>query len=116
VKIRTASLTAPAAFDLFTRRMAMSWPFKGHACVGDQAVDVHFEPRAGGAVTDIACDGARMAWGTLPDWSPPDGFAMCWFAGLDAQAAAKRDQHGGGWPAMITACRTAAEHATGGST
>jgi Activator of Hsp90 ATPase homolog 1-like protein len=84
VEHRVRVALAPAdAFDLFTRQIARWWPFRGHSCYGDEAADVQFEPRAGGAVTEVARDGQRMAWGTLVEWSPPEGFAMRWFPGLD---------------------------------
>jgi Activator of Hsp90 ATPase homolog 1-like protein len=86
-------LAPAAAFDLFTRGMARWWPFRGHSCFGDDAVDVVFEPRVGGAVTEIARDGRRMAWGTITAWSPPEGFAMRWFPGLEpAEATTLRVQ------------------------
>lgn len=79
---------APAdAFELFTRQIARWWPFRGHSCFGDEAVDVVFEPRVGGAVTEVARNGERMAWGTLTDWMPPEGFAMRWFPGLPERDA-----------------------------
>lgn len=75
------------AFALFTGQMARWWPFRGHSCFGDEAADVTFEPRVGGAVTELARDGRRMPWGTLTEWAPPHGFAMHWFPGLDATEA-----------------------------
>jgi hypothetical protein len=138
------SIEPAAAFELFTQRISTWWPFKGHSCFGEEALDVLFEPFCGGTVTEVARDGARMPWGTLIEWSPPDGFAMRWFPGLDdqqatllrvrfvavaggtlvsvhhsdwegrgAQAAAKREQYDGGWPATLAAFRVAAEHRTG---
>jgi hypothetical protein len=75
------------AFDLFTRQIARWWPFRGHSCFDEDAVDVTFEPRVGGAVTEHARDGRRLPWGTITEWSPPQGFAMQWFPGLDAAEA-----------------------------
>jgi uncharacterized protein YndB with AHSA1/START domain len=136
VEHRVQVALGPAdAFDLFTRQIARWWPFRGHSCFGDEAVDVIFEPRVGGAVTERARGGAGMAWGTVTAWTPPDGFAMRWFPGLDegeatvlqvcfralsgggtevhvhhsgwevrgAQAAERRDQYDGGWPATLAA-------------
>lgn len=80
-------LAPAAAFELFTSQMARWWPFRGHSCFGDNAADVVFEPRVGGAVTEVARDGERMAWGVLTEWSPPDAFAMRWYPGLDAAEA-----------------------------
>jgi uncharacterized protein YndB with AHSA1/START domain len=75
------------AFALFTEQMARWWPFRGHSCFDEDAVDVRFDPCAGGAVTEIARDGRHMAWGTITEWSPPCGFAMRWCPGLDAAEA-----------------------------
>jgi uncharacterized protein YndB with AHSA1/START domain len=136
VQHRVRVALAPAdAFDLFTRQIARWWPFRGHSCYGDDAADVLFEPRVGGAVTEVARDGGRMAWGCIIEWSPPHGFAMRWHPGLSEaeatllrvsftalaaggtevlvhhsgweargdEAAAKRDQYDGGWPATLAA-------------
>jgi uncharacterized protein YndB with AHSA1/START domain len=129
------TLSPHQAFDLFTQQMARWWPFRGHSCYGDDAADVQFEPRVGGAVTELARDGDRMPWGRIIEWSPPHGFAMHWHPGLPEaeatvlrvsfvamphggtevsvhhsgwhvrgdQAAAKRDQYDGGWPATLAA-------------
>lgn len=81
---------APAdAFDLFTRRIASWWPLRGHSCFDDEAQDVQFEPRVGGAVTEVARDGRRAAWGTVTAWTPPHGFTMRWFPGLDESQATR---------------------------
>jgi hypothetical protein len=81
------SIEPAAAFELFTQRIATWWPFKGHSCFGEEALDVQFEPFCGGTVTEVARDESRMSWGTLIEWSPPDSFAMRWFPGLDDQQA-----------------------------
>jgi uncharacterized protein YndB with AHSA1/START domain len=74
---------APAeAFDLFTRQIARWWPFRGHSAFDDEAIDLQFEGRVGGAVTEIARDGNTCCWGTITAWSPPTGFAMQWRPGL----------------------------------
>lgn len=141
VEHRVRVALAPSdAFDLFTRQIARWWPFRGHSCYGDDAHDVLFEPRVGGAVLEVARGGERTPWGTITAWSPPEGFAMRWFPGLDeaeatllqvrfdalpgggtevcvhhsgweargAQAAEKRDQYDGGWPATLSAFTAAA--------
>jgi len=76
------SLAPDEAFDLFTRQIARWWPFRDHSCYGDEAADVLFEPRVGGAVTELARDGDRMAWGRITEWSPPHAMAMRWHPGL----------------------------------
>jgi uncharacterized protein YndB with AHSA1/START domain len=75
------------AFALFTREMRAWWPFEGHSCGGEAGGDVQFEPRAGGAVTEITRDGTRWAWGTLSEWDPPHAFAMSWHPGLPLDQA-----------------------------
>lgn len=81
-QVRVA-LPPERAFELFTRQMARWWPFRGHSGYDDEAVDVVFDGRVGGAVTEHARDGRRMVWGVLTEWSPPHGFAMRWHPGLD---------------------------------
>ena len=85
-RVRVA-LSPAAAFDLFTRQMARWWPFAGHSCYGDEAADIEFEPRDGGAVVEVSRDGDRMAWGHLTAWQPPHGFAMQWHPGLGVDQA-----------------------------
>lgn len=71
-------LTPAQAFDLFTRGIDRWWPFRGHSCAGEHAHTVRFEERVGGAVTEIAKDGARHPWGSVTAWQPPLHFAMTW--------------------------------------
>lgn len=79
---------APAeAFALFTRDIARWWPFRSHSCSGDGALDVVFEPRVGGAVTELARDGGRHPWGVLTAWAPPQHFAMTWHPAQPAERA-----------------------------
>jgi uncharacterized protein YndB with AHSA1/START domain len=66
------------AFALFTAGIARWWPFNSHSCSGDAALDVEFEARVGGAVTEVARDGDRHSWGTLTAWEPPHRLAMTW--------------------------------------
>lgn len=80
-------LSPAAAFALFTEKMSLWWPFAGHSCFGDEALDVQFEPRVGGVVTELSQRGERMAWGEITAWSPPDRFAMRWYPGLSAAQA-----------------------------
>ena len=85
----TVNLLPAEAFELFTRRMRLWWPFVGHSCGDAESVDVHFEPRTGGAVTEISRTGERWTWGTLLEWDPPHGFVMSWHPGLPAQEATR---------------------------
>lgn len=71
-------LTPQQAFDLFTLGIHRWWPFRGHSCSGEAARTVEFEPRVGGAVTEVEHGGARHPWGTVTAWAPPLHFAMTW--------------------------------------
>lgn len=82
-------LSVQQAFDLFVHDMARWWPFKSHSCAADQACDVHFVPRVGGAVTELTRSGARHPWGTLTDWDPPSHFAMTWHPAQSAHLATR---------------------------
>lgn len=132
-------LSPDEAFALFTREMGAWWPFDGHSCSGEAGLEVQFEPRVGGEVTEVSRDGNRFTWGLLSEWNPPHVFAMSWHPGLPtdvatqlrvsftatalgtevrvlhggweargAQAAEKRDQYNGGWPATLQAYGRAA--------
>jgi uncharacterized protein YndB with AHSA1/START domain len=80
---------APAeAFDIFTRQMRLWWPFAGHSCA-DDAEDVQFAARVGGAVTEISRSGQRHVWGCLTEWDPPHGFAMSWHPGAGPERASR---------------------------
>lgn len=87
VRAVTVQLAPAEAFALFTQEMRVWWPFAGHSCGGEKAVDVQFEPRAGGAVTEIGDRGERWTWGTLTEWDPPRAFAMRWHPGLEEREA-----------------------------
>jgi len=93
---------APAeAFDLFTRQLARWWPLAQFSCGGDDALDVQFEARVGGAVTENTRTGERHVWGTLTAWEPPHRFAMTWHPGTPVAEATHLQvefvaQHDGG--------------------
>jgi uncharacterized protein YndB with AHSA1/START domain len=82
-------LEPAAAFDLFTRQLARWWPLAQHSCAGADAVDVEFEPRAGGTVFERTRAGERHVWGTLLDWEPPHRFAMTWHPGVEPAKATR---------------------------
>ena len=93
------ALTCEQAFDLFTRGMSRWWPFRDHSCSAEDAPDVRFEERLGGAVTEIARDGTRHPWGTLTAWEPPTHFA---------DAASVRDGYQHGWARVLSLFAAAA--------
>lgn len=89
VRSVTVALEPIDAFELFTAQMRVWWPFRGHSCGGADSIDVRFEPRCGGAVTEVARDGRRWTWGTLTEWDPPRAFAMTWHPGLSSAQATR---------------------------
>ncbi len=82
-------LPPASAFQLFTRSLARWWPLTSHSCGGEQALDVVFEERVGGAVVELTRDGQRHRWGTLLEWDPPHGFEMTWHPGQPESQATR---------------------------
>jgi hypothetical protein len=89
VRSVTVRLAPTKAFELFTGGMRLWWPFVGHSCGDEESLEVVFEPRLGGAVTEVARDGRRWTWGTLSEWNPPHAFAMSWHPGLPIEEATR---------------------------
>lgn len=89
VRSVTVALAPAEAFALFTGEMRTWWPFRSHSCGGNDSIDVQFEPRLGGLVTEVARDGRRWAWGTLTEWDPPQAFAMTWHPDLPLAEATR---------------------------
>jgi len=83
----TVRLPPQEAWSLFTMCLRDWWPLRSHSCSGDTQAQVVFEPRRGGAVTEVAPDGRHHPWGTLTEWSPPQAFAMSWHPGQPAALA-----------------------------
>lgn len=103
----TVALAPEEAFDLFTRGIGRWWPFAGHSCSDQPGADVEFEPREGGAVTEIAPDGTRHPWGVLTAWQPPHRFAMRWHPAQPAERATALEVR---FTAVACGCRVAIEH------
>lgn len=81
------SLGVEQAFALFTEGISRWWPFRSHSCAGEDALDVVFEARVGGAVTEVTRAGDRHPWGTLTAWQPPTHFAMTWHPAQPSERA-----------------------------
>lgn len=85
----TVELAPRDAWTLFTEHLCEWWPLASHSCSLDAGAKVVFEPRAGGAVTELAPDGQRHPWGTLTAWRPPHEFAMSWHPAKPAEEATR---------------------------
>ena len=71
---------------------AMWWPGEKHSVSAAQNArprDIVLEPRPGGAVYEITCDGQRADWGTLDLWQPPHHLAMTWHPGKTPDQATR---------------------------
>ena len=75
------------AFDYFTRDIGGWWPLGRYSCAGDDAVDVAFETRKGGALTERARDGTLHRWGTVTAWEPGRRVAFTWHPARTADEA-----------------------------
>lgn len=90
VKIVTVSATPEHAFEVFTANIARWWPGQPHSVSardGKAPRDIIFEARPGGAIYEIAHDGARHDWGKIREWAPGHSFTMTWHPGSDAAMA-----------------------------
>lgn len=83
------SLGIEQAFALFTQGISRWWPFRSHSCAGGDALDVVFEARVGGSVTEVTRAGDRHPWGTLTAWQPPSHFAMTWHPAQPSDVATR---------------------------
>ena len=75
-----ASVTVDAlitrAFSVFTDGIGSWWPPDHHIVEG--AVEMVFEPRAGGFVHDRASDGTESRWGRVLVYDPPNRVVFSW--------------------------------------
>ena len=85
------SVTVPRAlaeaFEIFTARMASWWPTEKYSIHLGETATCGIEPRAGGAVYEIARNGERCAWGCVLAWEPPRRFVLSWHPGRDPETA-----------------------------
>ncbi len=71
------------AFDYFTRDIGRWWPLERYSCGEENALDVRFEPQAGGGILESTKDGTTHRWGTVTDWQPGRRVAFSWHPGRD---------------------------------
>ncbi|HEY7175122.1 MAG TPA: SRPBCC domain-containing protein [Micromonosporaceae bacterium] len=82
VRRQLVVLVSPDAFDAFTRDIGVWWPLQ--KSVYGEGSSVSF---AGGRLVEEPSDRSAV-WGTVLDWSPPDGFRMTWHPGYPDETVA----------------------------
>jgi DNA-binding transcriptional ArsR family regulator len=94
VKTRTVPLAVAPAFELFTRRLAEWWPTATHSISADaggsdRVVDIRFDGRVGGRVTEVTSSGAEHSWADVVAWDPPHRFVLSWHPRVAPTAASR---------------------------
>jgi hypothetical protein len=79
--------TPAEAFEVFTARFGSWWPVKKFSIHQAEAATCVIEPGVGGAIYEVANDGARAPWGTVRVWEPGARFVMSWHPGHDVAMA-----------------------------
>jgi uncharacterized protein YndB with AHSA1/START domain len=75
------------AFELCTARTIEWWPVATHSIAGARVVDVTWEGRIGGRVSEVREDGTTHAWATVLVWDPPRSLVIAWHVNPACQAA-----------------------------
>jgi uncharacterized protein YndB with AHSA1/START domain len=79
---------APArAFHAFTRQFGEWWPVATHSLSRSAATRCRFDARPGGALEELAPDGARHVWGEVLAVEPGRRVRFSWFPGRTAESA-----------------------------
>jgi len=91
VKTTDVPCSPKTAFRIFTAHFAAWWPKESHSVSamggGRPARSVMLEPRAGGALSEVAHDGTEYAWGSITVWEAPRRLAFRWHPGRPAAQA-----------------------------
>jgi uncharacterized protein YndB with AHSA1/START domain len=78
IELRFAVTCTPEhAFDTWTRRTSLWWP-KDHSITAGPALEVVFEPCAGGRIVERTPAGEEHLWGEITSWEPPRRLAYRW--------------------------------------
>ncbi|HEX6255519.1 MAG TPA: metalloregulator ArsR/SmtB family transcription factor [Euzebyales bacterium] len=95
-KTRTVPLDITRAFDLFTHRIAAWWPTGTHSISADtgdgdagRIVDIRFDGRVGGRVTEVLADGTEHSWADVLAWDPPNRVVLSWHPNPSPVAASR---------------------------
>lgn len=67
-----------AAFELFTRGIAVWWPTDTHALAAGRVADVVLEERVGGELYEVSEAGERAHWATVVEWDAPRRLVLAW--------------------------------------
>jgi hypothetical protein len=86
-KTRVVPIEQAAAFELFTAGMGRWWPVATHSIAASDGVDVVFDGRIGGIITEIAPSGEAHVWAEVIAWDPPNRFAISWHPSVGPTAA-----------------------------
>ena len=86
-KTISVGCSAERAFSIFTDGISRWWPLKKLSLSQARAVSCAIEPRLGGAVYEVADDGARIQWGEVLVWDPPSRLVMSWHPGSPPDTA-----------------------------
>lgn len=72
-------LPPPEAFRLFTEGIGEWWPLEeGYSYGGDQAKEIHLEPRVGGRFFERFVDGDELQVGRVTQCDPPHRIVFSW--------------------------------------
>lgn len=86
-KTRVVPIEQTAAFELFTAGMGRWWPVATHSIAESEGVEVIFDGRIGGTVTEVTPSGEAHVWAEVIAWDPPHRFAISWHPSLHPTAA-----------------------------
>lgn len=93
---RRQKLTVPAsparAFEIFWSEIGDWWPLHKHSLsgmAGKTARGIAFEPKLGGAITEVMHDGSRVRWGMITEWAPGEAMAFTWQLGRPEEEATR---------------------------
>lgn len=78
--------TVAHAFSMWTERAATWWP-RGHTVSKDDALEIVFEPMAGGRIYERTNSGPDHDWGEIVEWDPPGSLSYLWFLFFDKAGA-----------------------------
>ena len=75
------------AYEAFTRRFGEWWPAATHSLSRAATTRCRLELKPGGAVDELAPDGARHVWGEVLEVDPGRRIRFSWYPGREADSA-----------------------------